>query len=165
METIRTIPEAKAKMEKSCKYYAVRLAAWENVKRLYKKNGEPFATLSKNFSGAKFIEKYGNRYIEVHFKDESGAYNYDNITLMRNAYKGLEEATTPDEVESRINAQIETYRNWLEIDKNGAKEIENQINNITPELEKIKEALKAAEETNTHYTIQAYVKSYLKIVF
>lgn len=165
MERIRTIEEAKKKMLRSVEYYKIRLEAWEKVTRNYKKDGAPFSVLSKNFNNCSFVNEYGTNKIKVNFWSESAGYESDTIYLDGNVYNGLEAATTPDAVQARINKAMENYKTWLEIDSRGAAEIENQIKEIQPLLDTLKEAIKRAEkETNTHYTIQGYIKSYLGIL-
>lgn len=61
MERINSIQEAKKKMETSVNYYKCRIEAWEAVQRQCKKNGEPFAVLSKNFSNCDFSDEYGKK--------------------------------------------------------------------------------------------------------
>lgn len=164
MEKIYTKQDAREKMEKSVKYYKVRIEAWENVKRIYKKNGEPFAILSKNFENARFTAWLNSPVIEVTFRDETGRNTTEHITLTANAYKNEPEATTPEQVQNRINELIANYKKWLEIDTAGASQIEKQIDDIMPELDKLAEAIKQAKETNTHYTLQNYIKNYLHIL-
>lgn len=164
MEKIYTKQDAREKMEKSVKYYKVRIEAWENVKRIYKKNGEPFAILSKNFENARFTTWINSPVIEVTFTDETGRNTTEHITLTANVYKNEPEATTPEQVQNRINELIANYKKWLEIDTAGASQIEKQIDDIMPELDKLAEAIKQAKETNTHYTLQNYIKNYLHIL-
>lgn len=164
MEKIYTKQDAREKMEKSIKYYKVRIEAWENVKRIYKKNGEPFAILSKNFENARFTTWINSPVIEVTFTDETGRNTTEHITLTANVYKNEPEATTPEQVQNRINELIANYKKWLEIDTAGASHIEKQIDDIMPELDKLAEAIKQAKETNTHYTLQNYIKNYLHIL-
>lgn len=41
---------------------------------------------------------------------------------------------------------------------------ESQLEAINPALEALKQAIAEAKETNTHYTMQAYIKEYLRIL-
>jgi hypothetical protein len=166
MDKIYNIEQAKEKMKKSAKYYEVRIKAWENVKRLYKKDGGEFAILGKNFSGAKITTKPWNaddKIIEVCFRDENGSWTTDYIGLYATQYN--DEADTPEKVQNRINDLIEKYKSWYEKDKKGAEQIEKQIKAIIPLLDKINKTLDTAkQETNTHYTIQGYIAQYLNIL-
>lgn len=157
MERITNIAEAREKMQESVNYYKVRIEAWEKVERVYKKDGGSFANLGKNFKNAKIIDEYpfGKR-LFIYFKTKKSAYESDYFTI-----KG----ETADEIQEQIDALIANYKKWLEIDTRGLAEIENQINNILPALDEIKKQIeKAKEETNTHYTLQGYIKSYLNII-
>lgn len=164
MREIRSIKDAKEKMEKSVKYYACRIEAWEKVTRLYKKDGNNFSVLSKNFKDLNFRNRFGSEEAVIYFKDENGAYADDYINLEANSYTHEEKATTPEEVEKRINALIEKYRSWKEIDEKGLTEIERQLEAINPLLEELKQAISEAKETNTHYTMQSYIKNVLEIL-
>lgn len=165
MERIYTIEDAKAKMQKSVEYYACRIEAWKKVERLYKKDGKPFAVLSKNFNNLTLMNRFGSNEAVVYFKDENGRYENDYINLEANSYTKEEAADTPEAIDKRITALIEKYEAWKEKDEKGLAEIEAQINNILPSLDTIKAALKdAEEETNTHYTIKAFIKEYLRIL-
>lgn len=162
---IYTKQDATEKMKNSVNYYAVRIAAWKNVQRVTKKDGGNFAVLSKNFVNAQFLTEYHINKIQVHFMDENGRYCSDYISLDGNAYTKEPAATTPELVQDRINKIINNYIEWMEKDQKGLDQIENQIDQITPELEKIKNIIdKAKEETNTHYTLQNYIKNYLHIL-
>lgn len=160
MERIYSIEDAKAKMQKSVKFYACRIEAWKNVTRLYKKDGKPFAILSKNFEGAKFVQKsyyHNQEEFTIYFTDENGSYQTDYI----NVYT---EKDTPDSIEKAIKDRIEQYEAWKEKDERGLADIERQLEAINPALEELKKAIEAAKETNTHYTMQAYIKEYLRIL-
>lgn len=157
MERITNIMDAKKKMQASVEYYQTRIEAWEKVKRVYKKDGGNFASLARNFENAKIIDEYpfGKR-IFVYFQSKKSGYENDYITI-----KG----ETPEGVQEQITALINNYKKWLEIDTRGLAEIETQINNIMPALDEIKKQIeKAKEETNTHYTLRSFIKSYLEII-
>lgn len=162
MDRITSIADAKAKMEKSVKFYASRIEAWKKVTRLYKKDGGNFSVLSKNFSGCSFVNRFTINRVEVTFRDENGAWTTDDITIDANCYE--EAADTPEKIADKIEMLIYKYEKWKAIDEKGLAEIEAQINAILPALEGIKKAIEEAKETNTHYTIQAYIKEYLRIL-
>lgn len=162
MERIYTIEDAKAKMQKSVEYYACRIEAWKKVTRLYKKDGGNFSVLSKNFSGCSFVNRFTINRVEVAFRDENGTWTTDDITIDANCYE--EAADTPEAIEKRITALIEKYEAWKEKDEKGLAEIERQLEEINPALESLKKAIAEAKETNTHYTMQSYIKEYLRIL-
>lgn len=164
MERIYTIEDAKAKMQKSVEYYACRIEAWKKVERLYKKDGKPFAVLSKNFNNLTLMNRFGSNEAVVYFKDESGRYENDYINLEANCYTKEEAADTPEAIEKRITALIEKYEAWKKKNEKGLAEIESQLEAINPALEALKQAIAEAKETNTHYTMQSYIKEYLRIL-
>lgn len=163
MDRITSIAEAKAKMQKSVEYYACRIEAWKKVTRLYKKDGGNFSVLSKNFNNLSFRNRFGNE-AAVYFKDETGAYADDYLNLEANSYTHEEKATTPEAIEAKITALIAKYEQQKETAEKGLAEIEAQISAILPALEGIKKAIEEAKETNTHYTMQSYIKEYLRIL-
>ena len=160
MEKIYTIEDAKKKTQKSVNYYACRIEAWEKVTRNFKKDGGTFAILSKNFSNCDFRTEYGSPRIFVYFTNENGYRDSDYITLYANG----EETTTPEGVQAQMNGLVEKYRKWLEVDTIGLESIEDQIKAIMPQLDTLKEAITEAKTTNTHYTMQSFIKNYLGIL-
>lgn len=77
LEIIKKEIEEKRQYNKDC------LEAWENVKRLSKKDGSDFSSLSKNFDGLKVIKETYNlfpeeRKLTVYFKS-NGKYELDSI--------------------------------------------------------------------------------------
>lgn len=162
MERIYSIEDAKAKMQKSVEYYACRIEAWKKVERLYKKDGSNFSVLSKNFSNCNFTEEYGTKKLRITFRDENGEYTRDDIYLSKNCYDDAKD--TPEAIEESIKGVIAKYEKWKQTDEKGLAEIESQLEAINPALEALKQAIAEAKETNTHYTMQAYIKEYLRIL-
>lgn len=158
MEKIRSIQEAKAKAQRSVDYYNARVEAWERVKRLYTKGGQPFKVLSKNFENLTFREEYGSKKATVFFYTKTSGYEHDDIYLT-----DIEELT-PDAVSERIAKVIDNYKEWREKDEKGLAEIESQLAAIEKPLEALKAAITAGKETNTNYIIQSYIKNYLGIL-
>lgn len=164
MERIYTIDQAKAKMQKSVNYYDARINAWESVTRKYKKDGSDFKNLSQCFSGVTFVTEYGSNKIRVYFHTDESGYEHDDIYLDGDSY-GREAADTAEKVQERIAGVIANYKTWYEKDKKGLAEIENQIAQIKPLLDKINSVIDDAEtETNSHHTLRAYIKGALKIL-
>jgi len=163
MERIYTIEDAKRKMEKSVIYYQERINAWQQVKRVYKKDGGIFQNLNKNFENATLLTEYHINKIRVCFKSAFEGYINDDIYLNDIVFDGKQE--TYDAIEKKIQKTIANYKKWMEIDKKGLEEIETQINNCIPFLDSIKAIIEDAKQnTNTHYTLQAYIKEYLHIL-
>lgn len=164
MERIYNKEDAKKRMQRSVNFYQIRIEAWENVERVTKKDGSDFAILSKNFKNCEFLTEYGSNKIRVHFHTNENGYEHDDIYLDGDGY-GRQAATTPEAVQDRITKILENYKTWLAKDQKGLETIEQQIDDITPELETLKTFLKAAEnETNTHYTLKSYIKNFLGIL-
>lgn len=67
-------------------------------------------------------------------------------------------------MQAKIDGLITKYKEWLEKDLAGLAAIESQLKSIDEALQTIKTAVEAAKQTNTHYTLQAYIKGYLNII-
>lgn len=164
MERIYTITDAKRITEKRIEYYTCRIEAWKKVERLYKKDGNPFSVLSKNFNNLTLRNSYGSNEAAVYFKDENGAYADDYINLEANSYTHEEKATTPDAIEKKINALIAHYTANKTVAERATQLIVEQLESLTPFLDELKKAIKDADETNTGYTMKSYIKEYLRIL-
>ena len=104
MNTYRSYEEIKQDLEMTVKWYEVRIAAWENVKIVTKKDGTPFKVYSKNFDGADIekytpVEDYANPYLTVCFRDERGRWESDQFPL--DIGSGYLTAGLPEENEER----------------------------------------------------------------
>lgn len=75
----RPLEKWQTDLQKKIDDATARAELWRNVKRLYKKNGEPFAILSKNFDGVTVTEN-GNAYrASVSGRSSSGAWVSDTL--------------------------------------------------------------------------------------
>lgn len=73
----RPLDEWREKLQANADHARSRAELWRQVKRLYKKDGAPFATLSKNFDGVRIIEEYNALKLEVSGRTDGGAYISD----------------------------------------------------------------------------------------
>lgn len=162
MEKIYNAEEAKKRIEKRIAYYAERVAAWEKVERIRKKDGNDFANLAKNFTNCKIVNSYSWQELTVYFRSDIEGYTSDYINISGNQYQ--EAADTPEKIEKRIAEQIEKYNGYKETAEKALQEIESDLAKLTPELETLKKALKEAAEKNTQYIVQSYIKNYLHIL-
>lgn len=134
MEMIRNSKEVVERIERSVAYYDCRVKAWQNVKRVYKKDGSDFANFNKNFTGGKVEDHYGSSKFYIHFRDEDGRYMEDWIDAKE----------TPAEQMEAIDDQIRKYSEWKEAAEEElphAAEIAeftlNKLREIKEELNKI----------------------------
>lgn len=78
---LRNYEEIKKEMESRLNDSKARLEAWENVQIITKKDGTPFANMSKNFTGAKYhMESYGRagQYrLTLYYSNSKTSYNED----------------------------------------------------------------------------------------
>jgi len=153
------------RLEKQLDYHETMLEAWSKVTRNYKKNGEPFADLAKNFSG---LNVYNARYtLQTNVKElsitamsnkngyiteyientELVKYTKLNPTpdrIIKESY--LEEYfyLTPDELTDKIKTKIEYHAGRIEALKKAIREnkkdnkvMEKLLDTITKELAKV----------------------------
>lgn len=94
-----------------------RAEIWQRVKRNYKKDGKPFAILSKNFDGVKVIEEYGALKLEIYGRTEKNIFVSD--TLYNSERFPLK----------NIDDIIPSIKKYIEYLTESAKEYENILNN------------------------------------
>lgn len=94
-----------------------RAEIWQRVKRNYKKDGKPFAILSKNFDGVKVIEEYGALKLEIYGRTEKNIFVSD--TLYNSECFPLK----------NIDDIIPSIKKYIEYLTESAKENENILNN------------------------------------
>lgn len=152
---------AKEEMQKSVDYYTARIEAWEKVKRLYTKSGQPFKVLSKNFENLRFVEEYGSKKARVFFREKNGAYAWDDIYLTDIYNNG---DVTPDAIAEKIANTLTNYKAWEEKDKRGADAVAGQIDVLKESLETIKKAIEESKAVNTQCVLKGYVKDFLGIL-
>lgn len=75
----RPLDDWKKELQKNSDSARARAELWRNVKRLYKKNGEPFALISKNFDGVQVIEDGSAYKLEISGRDPGGAWISDTL--------------------------------------------------------------------------------------
>lgn len=161
-KNIHSIADAVHAMENSVNYYKCRAAAWDAVKRVYKKDGGSFAVLSKNFTGCRYYtdNAYNARFY-VTFRDERGYMETDYI----NVYKWPEKCLmTADEVAAEIEKTIANYEKWMNTDAAGRDNIAETLAGIAPDLERLKTVLQGCKEYNTQYVVADYIKNYIGIL-
>lgn len=124
----------KNEIEKSINYYKTRIESWQNVKRLYKKDGSDFKNLSQNFANCKIgVDFLNNFTITIFFYDENNKYKSDYIDLVleedNKEIKKEENQSTfkkyswsknecftanPTQIEKMIQNRIEKYKKWMD---------------------------------------------------
>lgn len=164
MDKIRTIEEAKTRLNERLNFYTARIEAWEKVERIHKKDGEDFAILSKSFTNCTFKTEYHSNYLYVYFRTDKEGYTHDFINLGGNVYTNEEPADTADRVQARIKDSIAKYEKYAETTKKGLETIEGIMQAITPTLDTLKEAIKEAGAVDCNYILGSYIKEYLNIL-
>ena len=120
------------KLEKNIKNYEARLNAWQNVKRVYKKDGTDYKNISQNFEGCKFLKDFRNEFeCCVNYINYNGETCTDIISLHQTTENLPFEPKKDqeilggcgwkpyiildaDQLEIMINNLIKNYQNYLE---------------------------------------------------
>ena len=102
MDNIRCSADVVSRCRESVNYYADRIAAWENVKRITKKDGSDFQAFNRNFSGGAVEYYYYKNAFCVHFLDSARRYQTDDLDI----------ADTVDGQFSAIAERIAKYKAW-----------------------------------------------------
>ena len=116
------------------------LEAWQNVKRLHKKDGSDFSALSKNFENAKIEDEpysiYPSKIVKVWNCGNSGKYYNEEIKctqIVRYSKREIEPSRIIKEtmLEDRYNLTVdeifEDIATKIEYHKNRIEELQNQI--------------------------------------
>jgi len=75
----RPLEDWKKELQKNISDAKARAELWGKVKRLYKKNGEPFAVFSKNFDGVKIIEEWHSLKFKIYGQTSGGEWVDDSL--------------------------------------------------------------------------------------
>lgn len=101
-------------LQKYINDYTAKIALWGNVTRVYKKNGDAFAVLSKNFTNCTFCTEYGFSKISVSGRSNTGDYVSDYINIAHVNYKGDKTLEmNADEIETAIQELIAKYQLYI----------------------------------------------------
>ena len=148
------IESAQKELRKEINRAAAFMQAWQNVKRVSKKDGGDFAIISKNFEGCKFCEKgYGLRsvkekdicvftsaegcgYIDDRIDDQEmvrySKRSIDPSRIIKESYLEAYFVKNADEIQEDINKRAEY---WKQVKAN----LEADLENLPEMLEKVYE--------------------------
>lgn len=124
MEKTTSINDVLRAEKNSIYFYSARVAAWENVKRVCRKNGEDFKILSKNFENCSFTKKlYGSGFeLTVFFEVEHIADDGSIRRTYDHDYISISGDETPDDIVTMIEGEVNKYNYWITLHE---KNIEN----------------------------------------
>ena len=162
----KNLEQIKEELKKSIEEYEAKIAAWENVKRVTKKDGSNFSTLSKNFENAKIeVVSYSIRnekQIRVCGRTKSGNFFEDyfsivpcvnNVKFEVAPERQIKESfltpyfyMTVEEIEETIKTRIATYKEYIENYEEQLKIADQFYVLIQNELDKISEILNAVSD-------------------
>ncbi len=162
----KNLDQIKKELQNSIEECNAKIAAWENVKRVTKKDGSNFSTLSKNFENAKIeVASYsirGEKQIRVCGHTESGKFfeDYFSIIPCVNTVKFevaperqiKESFLTPyfhmtvDEIAETIESRILMWKEYVESYEEQLRIADHFYILIENELDKIAEILNAVSD-------------------
>ena len=142
---------------------------WSNVTRNYKKNGEPFANMQKNFNGADIRTKtYSTHSFEkeasVVVHTSPGGYSHDAINIYETVYCPAERIVkdgymvlTPDEVWERIQERVKFHKKHIEKCKSDLENLDEEFDAFEKKIGNAVKELK--EKMGCHREIIDVVKN------
>lgn len=144
------ISEIKNRYYDSAKTYQNGIIAWQNVKRVTKKDGTNFANFSKNFVNAEIKQDYNwcRPSLKVSFCQGNGTWTYDTIEI--------EENDTVDNVFEKINNRVKLFNGYIVENERKARNVEyvfNEVDRTMAELTKF-----GKENGFSSYEICNYIK-------
>lgn len=179
MERKNRINNLKKVLEDRKTDYQRQLEAWQEVRRVSKKDGSDFAAKSKNFINAKYEQSYDvySFQLRINYYDSTGSYRnstilcYENIDIYckderkRNAAVYCDPCSYPKYLLSvdEIFEKIEEKKQWLieQINKVDfeLQEIETTENEANQLLNNVLDFLKKHKNDELQYILQEEIQS------
>lgn len=118
------IEEIEKKYRENSKGYQNAIVAWQNVKRVTKKDGSDFANFGKNFVNATIRQEYSwvKPSLKVDYQQGSGSWTYDTIEI--------EDNDSVNDVFDKINKRVELFRGYVADDERKAKNVEQVFKEV-----------------------------------
>lgn len=118
------INEIENKYRDNVKTYQNAIKAWQNVKRVTKKDGGNFANFGKNFVNAEIKQDYYwcRPSLKVDYCQESGRWTYDTIEI--------EENDTVENVFEKINNRVKMFNGCIAENERKARNVEHVFNEV-----------------------------------
>ena len=183
---MKTLEDIKKELTRTLKEHEALLQAWNNVNRLYKKDGSSFSILSKNFENANIQDEpysiYPAKVVEVFICCEGKYYNEEIkcTQLVRYSQRKVDESRIIHEscLEDRYNLTIDEIFEEIELKKEYHKKrieelnkqlemAESYYNQVTDKMEEIKTILDTlcdkrgdGENIDLRYDLEEVVHEY-----
>lgn len=157
---MKTLEDIKKELTSTLKEHEALLQAWNNVNRLYKKDGSSFSVLSKNFENANIQDEsysiYPAKVVKVFICFEGKYYKEEiNCTqLVKYAKRKIDESRiihescledrydlTVDEIFEEIELKKEYHKKRIEELNKQLEMAESYYNQVTGKMEEIKTVL------------------------
>lgn len=156
---MKTLEDIKKELTNTLAEHEALLQAWNNVHRLYKKDGSSFPVLSKNFENATIQDEpysiYPAKEIRVFFINHEGKYYNEEISctqLVRYSQRKVDESRIihASYLEDRYNLTVDEIFEEIELKKEYHKK---RIEELNKQLEMVelyyKQVLIKMEEVKT----------------
>ena len=183
---MKTLEDIKKELTSTLKEHEALLQAWNNVNRLYKKDGSSFSILSKNFENATIQDEsysvYPAKVVKVFISHEGKYYNEEIkcTQLVRYSQRKVDESRIIHEscLEDRYNLTVdeifEDIATKIEYHKNRIEELQNQIvmaekyyNLVQNKMQEVKAILDEVcadkvdgNNLDLRYALESVVKNY-----
>ena len=157
---MKTLEDIKKELTSTLKEHEALLQAWNNVNRLYKKDGSSFSILSKNFENATIQDEsysvYPAKVVKVFISHEGKYYNEEIkcTQLVRYSQRKVDESRiihescledrynlTVDEIFKEIELKKEYHKKRIEELNKQLEMAESYYNQVTGKMEEIKTIL------------------------
>lgn len=133
---METLEDIKKELTRTLKEHEALLQAWNNVNRLYKKDGSSFSILSKNFENANIQDEpysiYPAKVVEVFICCEGKYYNEEIkcTQLVRYSKRKVDESRIIHEsfLEDRYNLTVDEIFEEIELKKEYHKKRIEELN-------------------------------------
>lgn len=171
MSNYRDLEDIKKELTRRLNEARNKLALWQSVKRLTKKDGGDFATLNKNFDGARVEQQYSSVYLKAatYYLTESERKQIPHIAwTSEEIYIGyMDDEYTPDKVFEKIAGRIEQLKNHIAEYENELAALEDIFKKYDAKLAEFYQELKTdcerfRDDPKYRSTIENMIEDYAK---
>jgi hypothetical protein len=173
MSNYRDLEDIKNELTKRLNESRNKLALWQSVKRVTKKDGGNFAILNKNFEGARVEQEYSSVYLKAATyylpEAERKAISHFRWTSEEIYIAYRDDELTPEIVSEKIAGRIEQLKKHITEYENELAAVEDIFKKYDEKLAVFYQELKAdceqfRDDTGStsalEYMIEDYAKSY-----
>ena len=156
---IYTIEDAKNQIAADTIELKEKLAAWETVKRVTKKDGGDFAHMERNFQTSGKETRISFEYsaflskVIVYYHGKTG-YTHATVYIDRGDNAG--------EIDYKIDREKRKLADMIAEHERGYKAAEKRLKKAEKHLDALRDILLEAKKDGSNYTLRDYMENYLK---